>query len=52
MYLFIETKSYQTSHFSSGILLAPVTTRLMAQIITGLQPELDISVFSSARFPH
>ena len=41
-----------TGHFRDGILLAPVTAHLMAQIITRSQPELDISVFSPARFPH
>jgi glycine oxidase len=39
-----------TGHFRDGILLAPITARLMAQVITGVQPECDISAFSPARF--
>jgi glycine oxidase len=37
-------------HFRDGILLAPVTAQLMAQVITGTKPEHDISAFSPARF--
>ena len=39
-----------TGHFRDGILLAPVTAHVMAQIITGGQPEYDLSPFSPARF--
>jgi glycine oxidase len=39
-----------TGHFRDGILLAPVTAHLMAQIITGASPEYDVSPFSAARF--
>jgi glycine oxidase len=39
-----------TGHFRDGILLAPVTARVMAQVIGGLKPEYDISPFSAARF--
>ena len=39
-----------TGHFRDGILLAPITAHLMAQVITGTKPELDISPFSPARF--
>jgi glycine oxidase len=39
-------------HFRDGILLAPVTAHLMAQVITGTKPEHDISAFSPARFGH
>ena len=39
-----------TGHFRDGILLAPITARLMAQVITGMKPDLDISAFSPARF--
>jgi glycine oxidase len=39
-------------HFRDGILLAPVTAHLMAQIVTGSTPEHDISAFSSQRFPN
>lgn len=39
-----------TGHFRDGILLAPVTAQVMAQIITGADPEHDISPFSPGRF--
>ncbi len=38
-----------TGHFRDGILLAPITAHLMAQVITGIKPEIDISaVFTRA----
>jgi glycine oxidase len=37
-------------HFRDGILLAPVTAQVMAQMITGVKPEYDLSAFSPARF--
>jgi len=37
-------------HFRDGILLAPVTAHLIAQVVTGSKPEFDISTFSPARF--
>ncbi len=39
-----------TGHFRDGILLAPVTAKLMAEIMTGQRPQIDISRFSPARF--
>ena len=39
-----------TGHFRDGILLAPITALVMAQIITGGEPEYDVSAFSPARF--
>jgi glycine oxidase len=39
-----------TGHFRDGILLAPVTAHLMTQMITGSQPDFDMSAFSPARF--
>ena len=39
-----------TGHFRDGILLTPVTAYVMAQVITGVQPDYDISAFSPARF--
>jgi glycine oxidase len=39
-----------TGHFRDGILLAPITAQVMAQVITGASPEYDISPFSPARF--
>jgi glycine oxidase len=37
-------------HYRDGILLAPVTAKLMAQLITGETPAYDLSAFSAARF--
>jgi glycine oxidase len=39
-----------TGHFRDGILLTPVTAHAMAQVITGAQPDYDISRFSPLRF--
>jgi glycine oxidase len=40
-----------TGHFRDGILLAPITARLMAQVIDRGMPELDLAAFSPSRFP-
>ncbi len=37
-------------HFRDGILLAPVTATVMAQVVTGVKPEHEIAPFSPARF--
>lgn len=39
-----------TGHFRNGILLAPITAVLMAEVIQGKQPRLDLRPFSPARF--
>jgi glycine oxidase len=41
-----------TGHFRDGILLAPATAKIMAQIITGQQPDVAIAIsnFSPERF--
>ena len=39
-----------SGHFRDGILLAPVTAHIMAQVITGANPEYDIAQFSPRRF--
>lgn len=39
-----------TGHFRDGILLAPVTAHIMAQVITDEKPSHDISAFSLHRF--
>ncbi|HYA25100.1 MAG TPA: glycine oxidase ThiO [Terriglobales bacterium] len=38
-----------TGHYRDGILLAPITAHVMAQVITGVTPDHDISAFSPAR---
>jgi glycine oxidase len=37
-------------HFRDGILLAPVTAHVMAQVVTGVKPEYDLSAFRPVRF--
>jgi glycine oxidase len=39
-----------TGHFRDGILLAPITAKIMADVITGAEPDLDIAPFSLSRF--
>ena len=39
-----------TGHFRDGILLAPITAKVMAQIMTGQRSEIDVSDFSASRF--
>src|ERR1700687_5242773 len=47
-----ETPGYfvATGHFRDGILLAPVTAKLMAQMILGQKPEFDLEAFGAERF--
>ena len=40
-----------TGHFRNGILLAPITARIMADLIHGHPSPLDIRAFSPDRFP-
>jgi glycine oxidase len=39
-----------TGHFRDGILLAPITAHLMAQVIAGEKPECSLDPFSPMRF--
>jgi len=39
-----------TGHFRDGILLAPITAKVMAQCMTGRHPMIDVSNFSANRF--
>jgi glycine oxidase len=39
-----------TGHFRDGILLAPVTAHVMAQVISGEKPAHDLSAFALQRF--
>ena len=47
-----ETPGYYvaTGHFRDGILLAPITAQVMADVITGTQCSYDLTPFSSRRF--
>lgn len=38
-----------TGHFRWGLHLSPITARLMAQLITGEQPEIDLNPFQPGR---
>jgi glycine oxidase len=40
-----------SGHFRDGILLAPVTARVMSQLIAGQKPEFDLKAFGAERFP-
>jgi glycine oxidase len=39
-----------SGHFRNGILLAPITAKIMAGLVTGKAPGLDIRAFSPSRF--
>lgn len=39
-----------TGHYRDGILLAPITARLMTQVIEGKNPDFNLSAFSASRF--
>lgn len=39
-----------TGHFRNGILLAPITARIMADVVTGKKPQFDIGAFAASRF--
>lgn len=39
-----------TGHYRDGILLAPITAHVMAQVITGIKPDHDLSAFTPSRF--
>jgi len=39
-----------TGHFRDGILLAPITARIMAQVVVSEKPEFDLDPFAPGRF--
>jgi len=39
-----------TGHFRDGILLTPITARVMAQVVSGENPQENLQSFSAARF--
>jgi glycine oxidase len=45
----LERLFLASGHFRNGILLAPLTGRLMAQALVGHSPEVDLAPFSPAR---
>ena len=46
----VENYFVATGHFRNGILLAPITARLLTQVILGRKPELPLEPFSPLRF--
>jgi len=46
-----ENVSLACGHFRNGILLTPITGKLMAQLITDGRAEADLGPFSPGRFP-
>lgn len=41
---------YATGHFRNGVLLAPVTADILADLVTGETPELELAAFGPERF--
>jgi len=41
---------YATGHYRNGILLTPITARLISQLLLGAEPELNLAPFSASRF--
>lgn len=41
---------WATGHYRNGILLAPITARLVREILEGVEPSIDLTPFSPARF--
>ncbi len=41
---------WATGHYRGGVLLAPVTAQLVAAMLAGQEPEIDVDAFSPQRF--
>jgi glycine oxidase len=41
---------YATGHYRNGVLLAPITAAIVADLVEGRQPRVDIAPYSPARF--
>jgi glycine/D-amino acid oxidase-like deaminating enzyme len=39
-----------TGHFRDGIMLSPMTARVMGQVVCGQKPEIDLKAFAAERF--
>jgi glycine oxidase len=46
----VEGYLVATGHYRDGILLAPITARLMSQLVLGTLPDTDFEAFSLSRF--
>jgi glycine oxidase len=43
---------YATGHYRNGVLLAPITAAIVADLLDGRRPAVDIEPYSPARFVH
>jgi glycine/D-amino acid oxidase-like deaminating enzyme len=43
---------YACGHSRNGVLLAPITGDVVADIVTGATPRLDLEAFAVSRFGH
>lgn len=41
---------FATGHYRNGILLGPITGRIVTQLVQGKEPEIDLTPFDPARF--
>jgi glycine oxidase len=41
---------YATGHYRNGVLLAPITAAIMAALVEGRKPSIDIGPYSPSRF--
>jgi thiazole synthase/glycine oxidase len=41
---------YATGHYRNGILLAPITARIIADLIEGRKPDLAVEAYAPSRF--
>jgi glycine oxidase len=48
----IDQTLIATGHFRNGILLAPATAAILADLIESKSPAVSLSAFTPARFPH
>jgi glycine oxidase len=46
----VENLVMATGHFHSGILLAPITARVVGQLLRGEKPSIDLNPFRYSRF--
>ena len=46
----LENYFVAAGHYRDGILLSPITAKLMSQVVHGIKPDLDLTAFSPARF--
>jgi len=47
----VEGLIVATGHYSNGILLAPITAEVVAELVAGQAPSLDLTPFDPRRAP-